>query len=245
MDIGTAKPSKQEQQRVPHWGLDLVEPNERFTAADFKIYALQKIHEIRKRGHVPFLVGGTGLYIDSVILDYQFGNGSSLELRTKLDSMSIAELQEYCRKNNVELPENSNNKRYLIRAIEQGGINEKRRSEPIENIIVVGIATDRNVLRTRIMDRTEQLFDDGVVKEAKKLGNKYGWNSEAMTANIYPLVYSYLNKEMSLEEIKDKFTTLDWRLAKRQITWLKRRDFIIWKTLEESYDYIDRELASE
>ena len=73
MDIGTAKPSKEEQKLVPHWGLDLVEPGQRFTAADFKKYAEQKIAEIRARGKVPLLAGGTGLYIDSVIFDYQFG----------------------------------------------------------------------------------------------------------------------------------------------------------------------------
>src|SRR5215216_6778680 len=72
MDIGTAKPSKADQKRVPHWGIDLVDPDQKFSAADFKVYANQKIKEIRARGHIPFLVGGTGLYVDAVIFDYQF-----------------------------------------------------------------------------------------------------------------------------------------------------------------------------
>ena len=72
MDIGTAKPSAEEQARVPHWGLDIVEPGERFTVADFKAYAERKIQEIRERDRIPFLVGGTGLYIDAVIFDFQF-----------------------------------------------------------------------------------------------------------------------------------------------------------------------------
>ena len=72
MDIGTAKPTKKEQQQVPHWGLDLIEPGERFTVADWKYYTEQKIQEIKTRNHVPIIVGGTGLYIDALIYDYQF-----------------------------------------------------------------------------------------------------------------------------------------------------------------------------
>jgi len=74
MDVGTAKPSVVEMEGVPHFGLDLVEPGERFTVADFKAYAEEKIAEIRSRGHVPIIAGGTGLYIDALVYDYQFGN---------------------------------------------------------------------------------------------------------------------------------------------------------------------------
>ena len=72
MDIGTAKPSKEEMDGVPHFGIDLVEPGERFTVADFKAYAEQKIEEIRKRGHVPIVAGGTGLYVDALVYNYHF-----------------------------------------------------------------------------------------------------------------------------------------------------------------------------
>ena len=72
MDIGTAKPTREEQQQVPHWGLDLVEPGERFTVADWKEYSKQKIKEIESRQHIPIITGGTGLYIDALIYDYQF-----------------------------------------------------------------------------------------------------------------------------------------------------------------------------
>mgnify|MGYP000503351333 FL=1 len=72
MDIGTMKPSMMERQGVPHFGLDLVEPDERFTVSDFKSYALEKITEIKKRGQIPIIVGGTGLYIDALVYDYQF-----------------------------------------------------------------------------------------------------------------------------------------------------------------------------
>jgi len=245
MDIGTAKPTVEEREGVPHWGLDLAEPDERFTAADFKQYALKKIAEIRAREHLPILVGGTGLYVDSVIFDYQFGPLADTQKRAALEAMSLNALHEYCLENNVSLPENSLNKRYVIRAIEQNSINTKRRETPIENTIVVGIATERDVLRTRIEARAEHIFDDGVVEEATILGKKYGWNHESMTGNIYPLVHSYLEGELSASEMKEKFTTLDWRLAKRQLTWLRRNPFIRWGSLTEVKDYLYQALANE
>jgi tRNA dimethylallyltransferase len=244
MDIGTAKPTAEEQLRVPHWGLDLVEPNERFTAVDFKLYTEQKIGEIRQRGHVPFLVGGTGLYIDALVFDYQFSTPADGVLRQKLETMSIEALHEYCSKNNISLPENKANKRYVIRAIEQKSINTKRRTVPIDNTFIVGITTDRDELRTRIENRSEQLFEDGVVEEAIILGKNYGWNSEAMTGNIYPLIHSHLLNEKTLAEIKDRFTTLDWQLAKRQMTWLRRNPHIKWYSLKGARKYIDSVLAS-
>jgi tRNA dimethylallyltransferase len=244
MNIGTAKPTTVEQERIPHWGLDLVEPGDRFTAADFKRYTLQKIDEIRARGHVPFLVGGTGLYVDAVLFDYKFSVPADQKERERLERMTIEQLHEYCYSNNIKLPENRLNKRYVIRTIEQGSVNTKRQEKPIANSVIVGIATDRDVLRARIESRTEQLFDDGVVKEATLLGKKYGWSSEAMTGNIYPLVHSYLDDEVSLEGIKEKFTTLDWRLAKRQLTWFRRNSFIHWGSATEIHDYVVQALAN-
>jgi tRNA dimethylallyltransferase len=245
MDIGTAKPSMQEQARVPHWGLDLVMPGERYTAADFKQYAEQKIDEIRSRGHIPFLVGGTGLYVDAVIFDYRFGPEIDPELRSRLEGWSLGELHEYCRINNVSLPENSFNKRYVIRAIERNGHSTERESKPISTSIIVGIATDKDVLRTRIAQRAEQLFEDGVVAEATMLGEKYGWDNAAMTGNIYPLIHSYLLGEQTLAEIKMKNTTADWRLAKRQLTWLRRNSYINWLSLTDAKDFLVDHLAME
>lgn len=234
MDIGTAKPSIYEQRQVVHWGIDLVEPNEKFTAADFKVYAEDRIADIRKRGKVAFLVGGTGLYINSVVFDYKFGNKADEARRRELEGMTLEELHNYCVKNNIKLPENSKNKRYVIRAIEQNGVNNSSNNRPIANCFIVGIATDRDDLRTRIELRSEQLFADGVVEEARMLGKKYGWESEAMTGNIYPLLRGYLAGELTLDEARRHFVTLDWRLAKRQMTWFKRNPYVEWHGLAEA-----------
>lgn len=113
---------------VPHSGIDLVEPGEYFTVADFKEYTRQKIRNSWTRKHT-FLVGGTGLYVDSVIFDFSFASKSDGDLREDLDCKTIQELQEYCKNNNIKMPENYQNKRYLIRAIEQNNISSKRRDK--------------------------------------------------------------------------------------------------------------------
>lgn len=244
MDIGTAKATKEEQARVPHWGLDLVEPGEYFSAAEFKGYALQKINEIRARGHVPFIVGGTGLYIDAVVFDYQFGQVADPEQRAILENMSIDELREYCNRHTIGLPENDQNKRYVIRCIEQKGVNIQRRTKPIDNCTIVGITTDRETLRARIKARAEQLFDDGVVSEATLLGKQYGWDNEAMTGNSYQLTSLYLKGKTSERGFIARNTTLDWRLAKRQLTWLRRNSYIHWGDIPELRDYLTELLAN-
>lgn len=243
MDIGTAKPSQLEQALVPHWGLDIVEPGAHFSAADFKEYATQKISEIRARGNTPFLVGGTGLYVDAVVLDYQFGEKADSDERQKLQRMSLDQLYEYCKNNNVVLPENFKNKRYVIRAIQNKDRPQQLQPTPIENTIIVGITTDKTILRDRIEKRAEQLFEDSVVNEAKLLGEKYGWDSEAMTSNIYPLIHMYLQGSLNLSDAKTRFVTLDWRLAKRQMTWLRRNSFVHWESLDGAKNYLSQQLA--
>lgn len=243
MDIGTAKPTKEEREAVPHWGLDVVEPGEYFSAADFKRYADEKIAEIRARGNIPFLVGGTGLYIDGVVFDYTFGSKADEVVRAKLENYSIDDLHNYCKNNNITLPENNKNKRYLIRAIEQNSAPLRSKKALNANTIIVGIATEKDELQQRIEYRAEHLFENGMVEEAMGLGKKYGWQSEAMTANIYRLTKRYLDKELSKAELKTAFVVSDWRLAKRQRTWLKRNSFIHWASLSEAQRYLEEYLA--
>ncbi len=244
MDIGTAKPTPEERSRIPHWGLDLVEPGQRFTAADFQQYAEEKIRDIRSRNKVPMLVGGTGLYIDSVLFSYSFGPDRDEKRRQELETMSIGELHNYCTLNNISLPQNKENKRYVIRAIEQNMINNSSRKEPLNNSIIVGIATEKEVLRIKIRDRIEQLLQSGVVEEARILGNKYGWNNEAMTGNIYRLIHRFDQGEITYEEFIHQAEIKDRQLAKRQLTWLKRNKFITWLPLDEANNFLVRDLES-
>lgn len=245
MDIGTAKPTAHEQARVRHWGLDLVEPGERFSAADFKKYATAAIANIHSRGKLALLVGGTGLYVDSVLYDFTFGNKVDDSRRITLEAMTLTELHNYCNEHNILLPENDRNKRYVIRAIEHGSISDISKKQLQADQYIVGIATNMNDLRTRIIERTEHLFESNVADEATMLGKKYGWNSEAMTGNIYPLLKLHADGELTTSEVKEKFTTADYRLAKRQMTWFRRNSDIMWCDRAAVNTYVDSLFAAE
>ncbi len=244
MDIGTAKPSSKDRSEVPHHLLDVVNPDQRFTAADFQKLANEAIEDIRSRGKLPMLVGGTGLYVDGVILDYHFNSNHDPSLREELEMMSVEELQKYSKIHNIKLPKNPLNKRHVVRNIERKGVVVKSNSDKLSTSIIVGIATEKDTLRKRIVQRTEHFFESGVVEESKLLGEKYGWSNESMTGNIYPIVHQLLNKQLTIEEAKEKFITQDWRLAKRQLTWLKRNKFIQWESLEGAYSYISDRLEA-
>lgn len=245
LDIGTAKPTLEERDGVPHWGIDLVNPNERYSVADFQRYAKAKISEIRSRGKMPFLVGGTGLYIDSVIFDYKLINGAEYgQERQKYDSLSLEELWAYCEKNNIVLPENWKNRRYVINQIIRAGRVHSRRRSIIDNCLVFGIKTDTDLLKRRVSDRAEKMFRSDIIGEAKRCGQRYGWDNESMTGNIYPIVRQYIEGVIGLEQAIESFRQADWRLVKRQLTWFKRNLFIEWVTLSDAEEKIIQKVSS-
>ncbi len=233
MNIGTAKPTMHDRQGITHWGLDVISPFERYSAAQFQRYARSVISDIHARGSVPIIVGGTGLYIDSIIFDYIFPTPPTVEDRESFEVMSLEEIHIHCIKNSIELPEQNKNKRHLERLIHAPGNTGQRRLVPKNNTIVVGIATGKEDIKQRIEQRTEQMFDDGVVDEAKMLGKKYGWQSEAMKGNIYRIIKNYFNGQIDLQAAKEKNNIADRQLAKRQMTWFRRNPYIVWLVKDE------------
>lgn len=239
LSIGTAKPTMEERQGVPHWGFDLVSAGERFTASDYQHYARRKIEEIRSRGKLPFLVGGTGLYIDAVVYDFEFpSNANDIERRAYLNERTVEELSDYCNKNNIELPENHKNKRHLVNAILRKGQHLKRSKELPDGVFIVGITTDKEVLRERIRRRAGQMFESEVVAETIATATRFGWEVEAMTGNIYPIIRRLQDGELSRQEAEDLFVVRDWQLAKRQMTWFRRNRDIKWFSLQDAHTYI-------
>lgn len=238
MDIGTAKPSMADQAEITHYLLDVVEPSESFSAARFKQLANEAIDTIAHKGKLPIMVGGTGLYIDAVLFDYQFGEPADASLRAELQLLTIDELQQICRNKNIEMPENSMNKRHLIRAIELGGL-PKRTSVIRQNTIVVGIATEKEVIAERVKRRAKAMIGAGILDETKKLGERYGWSSEAMTGNIYRVFHEVLKGTLSQEEAIEVVTRSDLQLVKRQKTWFKRNPHIVWGTPAELMEHIN------
>jgi len=239
MDLGTAKPSRGEQKKVCHWALDMVEPGERFTAADFQRIANHAIMDIRSRNKVPFLVGGTGLYIDAVVLNFVFGPDVDIDKRNKLESLTMEQLISLHTKQQIDLPENDKNRRHLIRNIEKYNISTSRNSTPDDTTFVFGIQTEKEVLRERIQVRANEIFAGKIVQETQQLIANYGKDNEGMTGNIYPLILRMMKGELSEEEAKEQFITKDWQLAKRQLTWLRRHDFVQWLALGDARSAIE------
>lgn len=237
MDIGTAKPTPEERARVPHHLLDVVLPGELFTAKDFQTLAVEAIAGIRARGKVPFLVGGTGLYIDAVVLEFKWPEQTGE--RQQLEALPSDQLLSMIKKQHITLPENITNRRHLINALIRGGQVGGSLPTPRENTHVVAIATDKSTLESRIRVRAKEMFRQGVVQEARRLAERYGWDSEAMTSNIYPIIHRVITGDISETEAIELFVIKDRQLAKRQVTWLKRHDFVEWLPLEEAGPYIE------
>lgn len=227
MDIGTAKPTSEERARVPHHCLDLINPDETFSAAEFKKCAVRAIGDIASRGKLPIMVGGTGLYIDSVIFDYQFGAAADIEQRNELSRKTIDELQTLIREYGYEMPENSRNKRYLIRAIERRGTVGKR--SPLRpNTIVVGLSVSPETIKQRIVARVDTMVAEGFVDEYRLLRMVFPEDAPGFSAPGYKALAGYLDDSSSLVEAKAAFVRNDLHLAKRQRTWFKRNDCIQW-----------------
>lgn len=241
MDIATAKPSIKERQGIKHWGIDLINPGKKYSIAEFKIYCEEKIADIKSRGLIPIVVGGSGLYADSVIFDYDLKSRKPKEgdADTKLQKLSVFELQELIKKKGIGSPENYKNKRYLIRWLENNGEMGEDRDEINPDYLVFGVYTKRDELKERIKLRIDKLFNQELIDEYISLNNAYPGALESITTNYYPIIKRYLNKEIDLNEAKELAYYADWHLAKRQLTWLKRNKYIKWYKKDEIVDQIE------
>lgn len=227
LDIGTAKPTEEEMSGIPHFGLDLIEPNESFSASEFYKKAKDWIKEIRERGKYVVVVGGTGLYIDSLFYDFSFTDKPAIELRNKLETKSVLELQEIINKQGYAMPENYKNKRYLIRSIERKGRVGSRKT-PAKGAVIIGLCPPKDILFDSISKRAEQIKNSKILEECQWLFEKYGYDTPGASGNIYKSLAPYFNQKANLDECFEAFVKLDRRLAKRQVTWFKRNPSIVW-----------------
>lgn len=229
MDIGTAKPSSAEQAKIRHHLLDVVEPDQKFSVADFKSQAEAAINDISSRGKLPIVVGGSGLYVDSVIYDFKFSDLVPPADRALLETKSIEQLQQMLVQKNIALPENNRNKRYLIRTLETGGTRSGDRTLRL-NTLVVGISHKSEELHQRITTRIDDMFTAGLEVEVRVLAEEYGWDNEAMKSVGYREFAEYFATQQSLEETKARIIHSTLKLAKKQRTWFKRSSDIHWVT---------------
>jgi tRNA dimethylallyltransferase len=237
MDIGTAKPGAEDLAKVPHHLIDVVTPDQPFTVADFQRLAREAIADITNRGKVPFLVGGTGLYVDSVIYDFSFRRPANPTERQRLRAMTVEELQRELKERGLPLPENEQNPVHLIRTIEtEGEVSQRGSLRP--NTLVLGLTVEKDELERRIRTRVESMVTQGFAEEVRNLAAKYGWGLSALQAPGYKAFRLYLAGQLSLDEAKQQFVRFDMQYAKRQKTWFKRNADIIW--ISNSEEAVDR-----
>lgn len=227
-DIGTAKPSKSERASIPHHLLDIADPKTGFSAAEFKRLADQTIDDIQARGKLPILVGGTGLYIDSVIYDYGFLPAGTSWQRQELNSYSIDELLAEIKKRNIDLTGiDIRNKRRLVRLIEVDG-QRPTKSKLRKKTLILGLHIPKDQLEQKVAERTDKMLQAGLEKEVKDLIKIYGWKVEPIKGIGYREWQGFFEGKKSLQEVRTEIIRNSLQLAKKQRTWFKRNNSIQW-----------------
>lgn len=238
-NIGTGKPTITQQKAVKHHLIDVREPTNGFNAPMFKNMANKAIKNTQKQGNLPVLVGGTGLYIDSVLYDFGFLPDVPKEERAKLNAMSIGGLIKLAEKLSIDLSTiDTRNKRRIIRAIEAGG-QKPTRSKLRPGTLIIGLQLPRDELRQRVEQRTDGMLAAGLEQEAKGLAGKYGWDVEPMKGIGYREWRDYFEGGQTLEQTRQRIISSTMNLAKRQRTWLKRNKDIQWfSSADRAYGYV-------
>lgn len=233
-DVGTAKPTADERARVPHHLLDVAEPEDGFSAPLFQRLASQAIADIHARGKLPIMVGGTGLYIDSVLYDFAFLPAPSEAVRAAYSAMSLHDLHDLVRKRGLDMSGiDERNKRRVIRLLETDGqVAQKGPLRP--DTLMMAIATDREHLRERITQRVDAMLAAGLEQEVEQLSARYGWEAEPMKGIGYREWQPYFEGRQSLDITRERIIAGTLGLAKRQRTWFKRNESIQWLATEEA-----------
>ena len=244
MDIGTAKPTKEEMQGIKHYLIDYVSPEKRYSVADFKKDAVCAIEEVLEKQKVPIVVGGTGLYIDSLTKGIEYNDIKiDLKYRQKLESIEEKEGLEFLYNEAVKIDKKAmekishNDKKRIFRVIELYEATgktktqiekESRKKENPYEYIMFGIKMDRELLYTRINARVDKMIKQGLIKEVQDILNKYENFPTAMQGLGYKEVKEYLDGSLTKDEMIEKIKMETRRYAKRQLTWFRRNENIIW-----------------
>ena len=238
MDIGTAKPTPEDQRAIPHHLLDMAAPDELITVADFQKMALSAINQIGRGRRLAIMVGGNGLYVDAVIYGFQFRKRQSIYEREWLEEAPIEELQQELAERGIDLPANVKNRRHLIGALEIGGVvKDERRLRP--NTLVLGIDISKDELDARITSRVAGMFAQGLEVEVRGLVSRYGWTGQLPETIGYAEFRHYLSGELSHEQLIQDIALHTRQYAKRQKTWFKRNSDIHWiSNPEEAVDLV-------
>ena len=246
MDIGTAKVTPEEMDGVPHHLIDILEPDATFSAYDFKMRAERLITEITARGKIPIIAGGTGLYIQSLLYNYELEDESVSQQQleevqqklTQLTGLNNVELHDYLASFDEASAHNihPNNRQRVLRAIEyylktkKLLSNRKKVQQFTENYdtLLIGIEMSRKTLYSKINKRVDIMLDHGLFKEVQQLVEQGYESCQSMQAIGYKELIPVINGHMTLEVAVDKLKQHSRQYAKRQMTWFKNKMKVHW-----------------
>lgn len=244
MDIGTAKPTREEMQGIKHYMIDIISPDQRYSVADYKRDAKIAIREILKKGKTPIVVGGTGLYVDSLIyeIEYQdikFDEEYRKELEKQAREKGLNTLYEEAKKIDPEaiLKISPNDQKRILRILEiyhATGMTKteqekkSREKEPEFDYKVYALNMPREKLYERINLRVDLMIKQGLIKEVEEIYHKYSEFPTAMQGLGYKEVVEYLKGNLTKEEMIEKIKQESRRYAKRQLTWFRKNKQTIW-----------------
>ncbi|WP_352417905.1 tRNA (adenosine(37)-N6)-dimethylallyltransferase MiaA [Proteiniborus sp.] len=268
MDIGTAKITKAEMDGIKHYLIDEVDPDENFTVSDFQAKANEYILQILNKKKIPIIVGGTGLYINSLVYDLDFTKAiSNWELRNKYSEMAQKHGNQYIFNELKEVDIESANRihindtKRIIRALEifhETGkpmsyfYKDFRKENDKYNVVFLGITMDRDKLYERINRRVNIMIESGLIEEIKKLLDM-GYNEDlvSMQGLGYKEIIRYIKGNLTLAQAIEILKRDSRRFAKRQLTWFRRNENIKWIKIdsfcnsEELIEYIVKYLEEK
>lgn len=253
MDIGTAKPTSAERHAVPHHLIDIKNPDEDYTVADYQRDAFAVINDIIARGNVPLLIGGTGLYVRAVLENLDIPKTvANPELRAQIekDIAEVGLLSVFKRLETLD-PEaisvvDPKNPRRVVRALEVALTTgkpftaQRTKRTPIFDRLVLGLAPAPDILRERINQRVDEMIRNGLVREITILMEKYGDATSAFDAIGYREIMVHLNGTLSLDDATTAIKINTWHYAKRQMTWFKKHTPTDWmENKDATFDRVE------
>ena len=252
LNIATAKVTKEEMENIPHHLIDIKEITENYTVYDYQKDARKKIKEIEARGHIPILVGGTGLYIRAALYDYEFQEETNH--KTDYSNFTKEELYEELLKVDPNTEIHMNNRKRVERALDyfkenhQPFSSKEHTNQLLYDTIFIGLTTDREILYERINTRVEEMLKQGLLEEAKEIYQSMIRTKAVMTPIGYKELFEYFDGNCTLEDSIHCIQQRSRNYAKRQYTWFNHQLPMKWfdvnfkdfnKTIHEVVKYIE------
>lgn len=228
LDIATAKVTKEEMENIPHHLIDIKNINEDYTVFDYQKDCRNKIDEIINKNKTPILVGGTGLYIKAALYDYKFNKE---EIKNDYSNYTNKELYNKLLEINPKTEIHENNRKRIERELDKysnNSVNNEKTDKLLYDTIFIGLTTDREILYNRINNRVDQMINNGLIEEAKKIYNTGIRTKAVLTPIGYKELFDYFDKKCTLEDSIELIKQRSRRYAKRQYTWNRHQFNLKW-----------------